>query len=415
MFLDSTLLQDSVNLVTKLIGRDGSLESISNFNTLYSLVRKKVEEEQINSSKIIGAHPSRILSVEDLLYVFNTEQDLSTAPIKSINKAKSRLLNTVDSLDNLNNVINSIIDKFKKNNAGYSNNIYQICAIIYISLIGINVISQNDEAIIKRLLQSISSTGGINYLLFVCPPTDFSFLTSFNSEDYLLAKITSNTLISRQESLLRAIKESSLYRDVSVNLLTFIGDDDGIYLLPYCTLPDFSINEKRQVKVSSNLNRGKLRESIEGFMQFGKIKSGKPKDKLFNNPEVLSLADSGYSLDLWQIFYQISFNPRLLVKQSEDELFTLSDIEEEVERMNNLFKNYYSDLVKIKGRMPSEEELLQMVYKKFALYSIQGIKAYLANPNLILIQSEQPALLRDKMINGGLRLCGLPLIPSIHI
>ena len=411
-------IQNAKLSLQSIIGRDGSIKQDTPAALAYSELDKKLGlalEGALSALEILD----RDLTLDELLYIIKVEQSFYVGPVSGItklNKAKGRIFDIQKSASYFEALINKIVLQMTEQFPGYRTEIYILAAKSLIVILDSQFEVTNQQDLIERILASFEVTGNLNFTLFMCPPTNFEFLNTDYPEAYLRSSLE-GSLPTQQIPILKTLPQLLRRIGVNPNLLALSGDDDGIYLTPLLNLPD--IDSMNVLRLKPNEERDKAKRNIEFLLRRGRILPKKDDEPAFENLNVVSLGNTGYEIEefnLESLFMQIYENPCAQIDKLTGEfVFTENDFKLETERMRELFEDYYKDIVEFIGRNPTDDELNAIVRIKFALYSIQGVLANALNPFSILIQVEKPRELRDKMLNGGLRILGLPVLPSVYI
>jgi hypothetical protein len=404
----------------------------------YMIDNTKVVAEMGLPNPIINglsaSFPDWIRTIVLRLKVLFTNPDISVISAKEWSSLMNQLNSKVNPKEVEKRIIKIVANWILQNVTVCENTeIAEVAAQCYLQLISLQVVDGNDMEIIQKLVSSISELGRVSLLQFNCPDVDYTYFTDSESAPYLQF-LGRTSLIARQIKTLSAVYNSVEADSLKPAVLNLIGDDDLLYLSqPYIlkALQEKTgkeVNEVADIVINGNFpvcspnpQREMLRQQTEAILKRGRMDK-KPLE-LLPDPTVISLGDRGYEIDgvdLYnEVFLPVTQNP-LEVKDSStgEDIFIQEDIDREVERMRELFDpqgGFYASLINAVGRPPTEQELIEIVYYKFAIYAMQGVLANSYSQNLILIQNETPAKLRDKMLNAGLRMLGLPTIPSIYL
>jgi hypothetical protein len=248
-----------------------------------------------------------------------------------------------------------------------------------------------DSSIASTFLESVANEGSLKFPLFVCPPVNFQLLT-VDPSCYIGTSLE-GSLLEKQMVRLMTLFAALKSVGVPIKVHALIGDlDEDDYVWPVLGKP-----------------RGLKAEDLESR-----------RETLLRNTRRYLLNWRGSSLDEESLsisrFSALTISPRgeLAERQIREEplrSFTVADIRAELARMRDLWAphNYYDGLP-----CPNEQQLVEIVGRKFATYAKQGIILSELLPNGILIQTERPPVLRTKMVNAGLNLFGMKPIPVLY-
>ncbi len=228
--------------------------------------------------------------------------------------------------------------------------------------------SLDSDVILQRFAQALRKRGSISFLQFTCPKIDTRLLASPRPEEYLLTDPSGNNFestASRLMPLVRQLKAADIPSDITI----VIGDtDETDYLFP--------VIEERSLE--------------EGLSE---IRKTNYKNNLYKRI-AKAFPELGFELYRWSEIQAIDAEG---VASLPDLAFDEGDIEDEIVRMTEIFGkgNYYDGI-----RLPSLEDLRQIVLLKFRSYAEQGRVLTRFFPEAVLLQNEFPLLLRTKMLNA---------------
>lgn len=303
---------------------------------------------------------------------------------KQLKKRCRQLGDSIDTLKEFNAVIKNKANALQNHFPHYLDSTYIHTAKVLIAFKdwekNKEVSSPEKENQEEFFLKSLEENKKINFLIFVCPPTDFKLLHSSTPEDYIQVSIE-KSFRSKHLAHLCDLFTSLKYTELDMSLLALIGDnDEEDYIWPTLGKPKLD-EEKLQSR------RQQLKESVTAY--FCK--------KLPDIPvKVLSLA-----LDCHDQHRKVHKE----VRGNIPKFFDQKDKEEEKKRMSSLFTTYYSGLPS-----PKVEQLEAIIEDKFATYAMHGVIAQSYDSQLVLIQTEFPPLLRTKMLNAGRSHNPLPVV-----
>lgn len=303
---------------------------------------------------------------------------------KQLKKRCRQLGDSIDALKEFNAIIKHKANILKKRFPHYLDSTYIHTAKVLIAFKdwekNKEVSSPEKENQEEFFLKSLEEHQKINFLIFICPPTDFKLLHSPTPEDYIQFSVE-KSFRSKHLARLCDLFTSLRYTELEISLLALIGDsDEEDYLWP--TLGKPKLDEE---KLKSR--RKQLKESVTTYLC----------TKVPDMPvKVLSLALD--CCDQQRNIYEE-------VRKNIPKFFDQKDKDEEKKRMSSLFTTYYSGLFS-----PKPEQLEAIINDKFATYAMHGVIAQSGNPYLVLIQTESPPLLRTKMLNAGRPQEPLPVI-----
>ncbi|AIL12922.1 hypothetical protein IM40_04395 [Candidatus Paracaedimonas acanthamoebae] len=325
--------------------------------------------------------PSFSIQSDQLMRLLNS--------IPHTKKMRKRLGVARDTAKVFEDTLSYINTIFKSKFLGYSEEAYAKAAQVYIALLQwrenscktpghMELNTFYKEEFINNVLKSIDRTGGINFVLFVCPPVNFSSLNSENPEEYFLVSARESLLSKHVPHLETLVEEFLSPTQVPVTFLLAIGDsDEDDYIWPALGRPTGLIEEKlnhRRIKLASN-----IATYISQYLPSAKI-------------AIHSLHGNGGKNADKKIYEEISLNYR--------EYFSDSDIDTEATRMLQLWAkgSYYGGLPS-----PTDETLSKIIAAKFGAYAVHGIIARKLAPFSFLCQTEFPPKLRTDMLNAGIK------------
>ncbi|WP_414169052.1 hypothetical protein ACMATS_24465 [Streptoverticillium reticulum] len=238
----------------------------------------------------------------------------------------------------------------------------------------------------RNVLGSIARDGKLRLALFVCPPVDFSRLSGDKPELYIRDHMHGSVLsrlTDRLHTLFRGLEGAR----VGVELRTFVGDtDEDDYLWHGVTPP-------------AHLDRQALdarREQLVGAV--ARYLSEEIPGSEGHHPRVLRAEAVRVERLSAVVPSAAAEGIRAAVSETPLDFFDAQDIEAEMALMRSLWQpgSYYDGLAE-----PDDETLRRIVVHKFAAYAMQGAVLRDAEPDLVLVQTERPPLLRTRMLAAG--------------
>jgi hypothetical protein len=390
-------------------------ENISSTHTLFKLVPKTIStpnvELLLEPSIEKSETSTSLLNESKLLWdsLKSTETRAFGSEIKpnQVARARKNFGSAREALEILEHTLSYVSSSFKNKFPNYSQEIYINAAQIYIALFQwrenscktlehaqLNLF--NTPEFIKGLLESISKTGKINLLQFVCPPVDFSLLSSPNPEDYFLVS-AERSLLSRHISQLSNFITYLNPTGIPIKVSFIVGDNDEEgYIWPYL---------EKQAKLNKERLDERRRKLVSNIQQYVSKKLHLSEIAVYSLSDLQNVPKKGLDEeDYAKKVYQEIFNHYA-------NYFTPIEVDTEMNRMAQLWmpEGYYSGL----PHPNNNETLKKIVIAKFAAYAVDGVVARDCAPFSLLVQTEFPRELRSKMMNAGrvlLKDGGFPVI-----
>lgn len=349
---------------------------------------------------------SSLKRLQDIAFGSDVPVDVGLSANR-LNKTVKRLATAAEVYADLNRGFAELVSSLRDRYPGYGEGTYEksVDALIAFSAWDKAVTCPEDylngSLVAPLVLDSIERGGPIKLLLFVCPPVDFSLLQSDTPESYFRISFT-DSLLSRQRTDLTKLVTALTAAAIDVKLEVVIGDnDEERYIWPV-------IGDRCAVDVSKMaVRREALRQAAEEYLA-----SPLERKKDDVRPPVIDRSAlgvcSGAALESLsaaeEIYNVMTTTPGSYIDET--------DLEAEKQRMRQLWRpgDYYSGLPE-----PSDAQLEEIVARKFATYAAQGLIMQERDPNLILLQTERPALLRTKMLNAGREARGIQPIPALYM
>lgn len=256
------------------------------------------------------------------------------------------------------------------------------------------------DGLADAVLASVSRDATVRLALFVCPPVDFGAIGTARPSDYLKDDLHGSVL-SRQVPRLRSLFRNLEAIGVAVELFAIVGDtDEDDYIWPILGHPtglDGAALEQA---------RSRLAVAVEAYLAAPTRRhdQSEPKVATADSIRVLRLSALPADAAAEVVRRRLAAAPSLA--------FDCSDVAAEAQIMRKLFEpgSYYQGLV-----APGDQQLYAMIKLKFAAYAVQGLALRALDPALVLLQTERPSRLRNRMINAGLAACAMPPIPAVDL
>ncbi|MGW4890098.1 hypothetical protein [Streptomyces murinus] len=250
----------------------------------------------------------------------------------------------------------------------------------------------------QSLLRSAERHGRIRLVLFVCPPVDFTRISGDQPELYVRDHLHGSVL-SRLAGRLRELFRGLEGAQAEVELRTLIGDTDEDDYLWYgvpapAHLDRLALDSRRQALVTAVGNY--LTEEAAG------TRAGQPRVFRGAALTVQRLSAMAPSTECRTVYESVLANPFAY--------FDRRDIDAEKAIMRGLWEpgSYYEGLPE-----PDDATLTEIVVRKFATYAMQGRLLRELEPDLVLVQTERPPLLRARMLNVGWDETGRSPLPTV--
>ncbi|MFF9812350.1 hypothetical protein [Streptomyces sp. NPDC014006] len=250
----------------------------------------------------------------------------------------------------------------------------------------------------ESLLRSVERDGRIRLGLFVCPPVDFTRINGDQPELYLRHHMHGSVL-SRLAGRLRELFRGLEGAEVDVELRTLIGDTDEDDYLWYGVpapshLDRLALDARREALIAAVTHY--LTEEVPG------ARGGQPRVFRGAALAVERLSAKAPSAQCRNVYASVLADPFAY--------FDRQDIEAEMAIMRGLWApgSYYEGLPE-----PDDDVLAGIVVRKFATYAMQGRLLRELEPDLVLVQTERPPLLRARMLNAGWDGTGRSSLPTV--
>jgi hypothetical protein len=249
----------------------------------------------------------------------------------------------------------------------------------------------------SNLLNGLARTGSVRLALFVCPPVNFRMLRSPTPVNYLGAEMAGSVL-SRQIDRLRDLFRGLEGAEVDYEVLVLVGDtDEDQYLWPSMGRPP-GLDENVLDEA-----RDALCVAVAAYL-LESAGAGRPEPRVARGGavRVQRLSAMVPSPQAKAVYEAIAAIP--------ERHFGCEDFAAETDIMHRLWapNSYYEGLPR-----PGDEVMEEIVARKFAAYAMQGVQLHEQDPDLVLIQTERPPLLRSKMLNAGRSALGQALLPIV--
>ncbi|WP_030022445.1 hypothetical protein [Streptomyces monomycini] len=253
----------------------------------------------------------------------------------------------------------------------------------------------------ESLLRSVDREGRVRLALFVCPPVDFTQINGERPELYLLDHMHGSVL-SRLAGRLRELFRGLECAGVEVELLALIGDtDEDDYLWSGIPVPArldrLALDARREALIDAVADY--LTEEIPG-------PRGSTHPRVFSGKSltVQRLSAMAPSTGCQEVY--------ACVLEAPFAYFDQRDLDAEAAIMRGLWGpgSYYDGLPE-----PDAEALAGIIVRKFATYAMQGRLLREIDPDLVLIQTERPPLLRARMLNVGWDKSGCSPLPTADL
>lgn len=250
------------------------------------------------------------------------------------------------------------------------------------------------------VMESVARDAPIRLALFVCPPANFEALRSDDPASYIGDNLHASVL-SRQVPRLRPLFRDLEAIGVTVELLAIVGDtDEDDYIWPVLGRPE------KLDPAALDAASVRLAASVASYLTAPTLRQNRWEPKVATTDVVRVLRLSALPEDpaAEAVRRRLADDPWIA--------FDRSDLAAEARIMSKLFEfgSYYQGLA-----VPIRWQLEQMIRLKFASYAAQGLALRKLDPALVLLQTERPSRLRNRMINAGLVASGMPPIPAIDL
>lgn len=253
---------------------------------------------------------------------------------------------------------------------------------------------------IPTLLRNLGRDEPVAFSFFICPPAYYPALCMERPEQYYPTCVEGSFLQS-QAPALRDLTERLRRIGVPARIVAVIGDCDEVdYLWPVLGPPSSLTSvsvceavEERKSQFQEAVFRYLERSGIAAATDISVLRLSrlKPPFRAQLDAECANRLDTIANDPRW-------FNER--------------DRYLETQRMEELWApgSYYEGLP-----APSEEQLAEIVRRKFAAYAEEGLLlgGLPGTADSILIQLEKPPLLRNRMLNAAREMRGSPSWPAL--
>lgn len=310
-----------------------------------------------------------------------------------IKKSKA-LVSKSEALSLYMTTLNCIADTLQFNSSGYFSSSYSLASRAWLALRDWDKAGDNgarvDQSLGKSLVRSIGRDGYISLAVFVCPPMEYSSLQTESPENYIRLSFTSSFL-EKQLVDFRALNQSLKKFDVPVRWRFILADtDDDDYLWPILGRPEnlSGINFENRWNQLLDILRKYLTKGENAALDSSNL-----------DVKLLSQIPPGED----GLFVTKNIIERPL------QFFSESELANEKKRMGELWSTYYFAL-----REPTDDELTNIIYRKWAAYACQGVMVAEHFRDSVLIITEQPPLLRTRMFNNGLAALKARQLPVVY-
>lgn len=250
------------------------------------------------------------------------------------------------------------------------------------------------------VLRSLARDGRVRLALFVCCPADFTRLWGERPERYLLTDMHGSVL-SRLVPRLRELFRSFEGAGIAVELLTIVGDTDEDDYLWQGIVPPAHLD-----RAALDLRREQLVGAVAEYM------AEPVGDRAHASPRVLRKGSNRVVRLSAIVPSPAARDTRAAVAAEPLAYFDERDVAAEMAIMRGLWQPalyYYRGLAE-----PDDAALRRIVAHKLATYAMQGVLLWELDRDLVLVQSERPPRLRDKMLNAGRERLGLPRLLAVE-
>jgi hypothetical protein len=240
----------------------------------------------------------------------------------------------------------------------------------------------------------------VHLAFFVCPPVDYRLLRGHRPEQYLRDH-WHGSVLSRHTRRLRQLFQQLEAAQVRVAAWAILADTDEVdYLWSGVQQPcpiDAQSLEARWVCLAGALTTY-LTEEIPGARE-SHPRVARPV--VVRVTRLSCITPSAQALAL-----------RASVIADPFRYFTGEDIAQETAIMRDLWRPgaYYEGLPE-----PGHTDMMTILRHKFAAYAMQGALLRQIDPNLVLIQTERPPLLRKRMLEVGWSHSGGGPLPAVQL
>lgn len=250
----------------------------------------------------------------------------------------------------------------------------------------------------ESLLRSVERDGRIRLGLFVCPPVDFTRISGDRPElyvrDHLHGSVLSR-LAGRLRELFRGLEDAQ----VEVDLRTLVGDTDEDDYLWYGVPAPAHLD-----RVALDARREALVSAVAEYLTEEVPSARGSRPRVFRGAAltVQRLSAMAPSTQCRDVYASVLADPFTH--------FDRRDIEAEMAIMRGLWEpgSYYEGLPE-----PDDATLADIVVRKFATYAMQGRLLRELEPDLVLVQTERPPLLRARMLSVGWDGTGRSPLPTV--
>lgn len=295
-------------------------------------------------------------------------------------------------------------DRLALRHPGHTSSLYGQAAAALVVLAGWEADDRErrtaDRTVLERnVITALARDGALHLVLFVCPPVDFRRLQDNRPEAYLLDHFHGSVL-SRLTRRLRTLCRQLQEVDVPALVHAVLADtDEADYLFvgldaPPVLDPDLLHAQWDHLAVELVTYLSESVPAKEGMA---------PRVADRNSVRVSRLSSFGRSPEGDALWRSVTRDPQ--------RYFTASDFGQELAIMEGLWgrDDYYEGLAR-----PDPAGMCRILTRKFAAYAVQGLLLHQIDPDLILIQTERPALLRERMFATGWEQAGRRPVATIQ-
>ncbi|MFG3507509.1 hypothetical protein ACGF5F_18655 [Streptomyces sp. NPDC047821] len=332
--------------------------------------------------------------------VFNGERSVRL-PVsgKRLKKVTRRLHDAVEEFDVAHRPVADLAGRLAGEYPGLRATTYERTSAALLVLGAWDASHRSPRAVwAQSLLRSVERDGHIRLGLFVCPPVDFTRINGDRPELYLRDHMHGSVLsrlAGRLRDLFRGLEDAR----VEVDLRVIVGDTDeddylwyGVDAPPH--LDRVALDARREALVGAVA--AYLTEEVPG------ARGSHPRVFRGSSLTVQRLSALAPSTECRDVYASVLAAPF--------DHFEQRDIEAEKAIMRGLWEpgSYYQGLTE-----PDDTTLTGIVVRKFATYAMQGRLLREMEPDMVLVQTERPPLLRARMLNAGWDETGRRPLPTV--